>query len=249
MVGFALAPLAIAVLLDTHIHLPYVISMGLAQPLNSILDISLWLLLLWLLHLNENPHLLRAIRIVAAISIVITSLDGLCLAISWHPAWLMWAQAADAIITVLNTIIEMLPLGLVGIAVWHRSHLDPASWIVAIFAFLDEMVVVITDALRQGQRFTDWTIGDELHASLFTIAGNRISLGMISRALLLISIVYAVYISYREERRRQIMMASEFEHARELQRLLIPVQQQRIPGFVFSSSYHPRLRWVAISSK
>ena len=245
MMGFALAPLVSVLLLNAHVSWPYVVTMGLSQPVNSIQDISLWLLLLWLLDLNTDQVLLRMVKILAAVGLTITSLDGLLLAISWHPQWLVWAQSADALITAINTLIELLPLVIVGVAISRWRRLKFESWMVALFALLDEMIVVIGGALNQGKRFTDWTIGDKILSPLFTVGGNAISLGIITRALLLVSIVYAVYISYRQEREREMVMANEFSNARELQHILIPEAQHDTPGFEgfqFVSSRHGRRR-------
>ncbi|MGC2615379.1 MAG: SpoIIE family protein phosphatase [Terracidiphilus sp.] len=241
MVGFSLAPLANVLLLNAHIPWPYALAMGLVQPINSIQDISLWLLLLWLLHLNTDPGVFRLVKILAAVDFTITSLDGLLLAISWHPRWLVWAQSTDAMITIISTLIQLLPLVLVGFAVSRWRRLKFASWMVVLFAFLDEMIVVVGGALKQGQRFTGWTIGDEILSPLFTVNGNAISLGMITRALLLVFIVYAVYNNYRKERQRQMVMANEFSNARELQRILVPETQHATPGFEVSSSYRPAM--------
>lgn len=242
MLGYALAPVLVLLLLGAHIRWPYSIAMGLSQPANSIHDVSLWLLLLWLLHLNEDRRLLRLVKVLALAALVITTFDGLILAITWRSEWLAGAQAADAVIAGLNTLLQMLPLVLVSVAVYRRKQLGFASWMVAFFAFLDEMIVVVHGALRQGQRFTGWKIGEQLAAPLFTANGNPISPGIIAGALLLISIVCAVYIQYREDQRRQIELAREFSNARELQRMLIPETQHATPGFALTSSYCPALQ-------
>jgi len=130
---------------------------------------------------------------------------------------------------------------IVGFAVSRWRRLKFASWMVALFALLDEMIVVVGGALKQGKRFTDWKIGDEILSPLFTVGGNAISLGIITRGLLLVFIVHAVYISYRQEREREMVIANEFSNARELQRILIPETQHAIPGFEVSSSYRPAM--------
>jgi serine phosphatase RsbU (regulator of sigma subunit) len=106
---------------------------------------------------------------------------------------------------------------------------------------LDGMFFAVQEALRQGQRFTGWTIGNELANPLFSVNGNSVSPAMIFRWLLLLAIVVAVYLSYREERQREVLLANEFSNARTLQRMLIPEHQISTPGFSISSSYRPAL--------
>jgi len=241
MIGYALTPLVVVLLVDAHLALPYSLAMGLTQPVNCLHDVSLWFLLLWLLHLHEDRALFRLVKTLAIISLSITSLDGLLLAIAWHPAWLVRVQTVDAAITTITTLIEILPLLLVTAAVRRKTQLELATWIVAAITILDGMFFVLHGALRQGQRFTGWTIGDELEHPFFSINGNYVSLAMIFRGLLLVAIVTAVYLSYREERHREVLLDNEFSNARALQRMLIPENQHSTPGFNVSSSYRPAL--------
>ena len=239
MTGFALAPVVNLLLLDAHLSWPYVVAMGAAQPVDAIQDISLWFLLLWLLHLHEDRALLRLTRILAAVRLVAGTLDGLLVAISWSPRWIGPTQFSDAVITAIEALIDVLPMILVGFAFFRRQRLDSASWLVAIFAFLEEMIVVMRFAANQGRQFTHWTIGSRIDAGLFTLAGNAISINAIASALLIASIVYAVYRSFHEAESRQHMLEQEFRNARELQRLLIPEAQPSIPGFALTSCYRP----------
>ena len=241
MIVYALTPLLFVLLLDAHLALPYYVAMGLTQPVNCLHDISLWFLLLWLLHLNEIPALARLVKSLAIVSLSMTILDGLLLALAWNPSWLGSIQAIDAVITTITTLIEILPLVLVTVAIRRKHRLQPASWIVAAMTILEGMFLAIQEALRQGQRFTGWTIGNVLGNPLFSINGNAVSLAMILRGLLLIAIVIAVYLSYREERQREVLLANEFSNARTLQRMLIPEHQLSTPGFAISSSYRPAL--------
>lgn len=241
MACYAITPLIGVLLLDAHIAIPYSLAMGLTQPVNCVHDISLWLLLLWLLHLNEDQNVSHAVKFLAIASLTLCTFDGILLSLAWNPRWLVVVQSMDAAITAVSTVIQILPLVLVVIAIRRRTRLEAASWIVAALTFLDGMLVSIQQGLKQGQRFTGWTIGNELENPLFSIGGNSVSLVMISRGLLLIAIVAAVYISYREERRSEMILANEFSSARELQRMLIPENQHHLPGFVISSAYHPAL--------
>ena len=104
MTGFALVPPVTLLLLNAHIRWTYVVAMGVAQPISSIRDISLWFLLLWLLLLHQNRALSRFTRILACISLTNATLDGVLLAIRWNPQWIGVAQTADAASAFLYTL-------------------------------------------------------------------------------------------------------------------------------------------------
>ncbi|MGA7340598.1 MAG: SpoIIE family protein phosphatase [Terracidiphilus sp.] len=239
MTGFALATPLNLLLLNAHRVWPYVVVIGLAQTVSSIQDISLWFLLLWLLNLHENRVLSRLTCVLAGFSLTINSLDGLLVAISWSPRWTELAQWADAATASINTLIEAFPLVLVGFAFARHRRLDLARWLVAILAFIDEMSVVLRDALKQGRRFTHWTIAAKFDAPLFTLGGNAISVSTLIGALLIVSIVYAAYNSLREDRRRQNSLEQELRNAQEIQQALIPEKHPPLPGFALTSAYRP----------
>jgi diguanylate cyclase len=221
VMGFALIPPINLLLLSAHLPLPYTLAMGAAQPLSSIRDISLWFVLLWLLQLHENRPMTRLIRVLAIIGFANTAFDGVLVAISWNHRWIGWCRIADAASAILYTPIEAFPLFLIGYAFFKRKHLDRAPWLVAILAFLDEMIVVVRNAVKQGRQFTGWTFDTRIDAPLFTVGGSAISLYTLTGALLLIAIVYAVYKSIREDQLRQAALEREkveLMHAREQMR-------------------------------
>lgn len=201
--GFALVPPLNVVLLSAHMSWPYILAMGAAQPLSSIRDISLWFLLLWLLLLHENRAIVRLTRLCAGICLASATMDGVLVSISWSPQWIGLSQAVDAISTILYTLLEAFPLFLVCYALFIRKRFDSARWLVAIMAFLNEMIVVIHNAVKQGRQFTGWSIDSKIDSPLFTLGGSAITLYTLTGALLLTSIVYAVYDSIREDQRRR----------------------------------------------
>lgn len=207
--GFALAPPAILLLLNAHMGWPYPLAMGAAQPLSAMRDVSLWFLLVRLLFLHENRVLSQLTRILACICMVNASLDGAIVAISWKPQWTGLAQASDAVSTSLYILLEAFPLVLVSCALLQRKQLDSARWLLATLAFLDEMIIVFRNAIKQGRQFTDWSIAEKIDSPLFFIDGNGISLSTLAGALLLIAIVYAVYNSVREDQLRQDALEME----------------------------------------
>ena len=207
--GFALAQPVILLLVNAHLGWPYPLAMGAAQPLSAVQDISLWFLLLWLLPLHENRALCRLTRILACIYIVNELLDGVLVALTWSPQWTRFAQVSDAALTVFFILFEAFPLVLVGYALFQRKQFDSARWLVAILAFLDEMMIVFRNAVKQGRQFTGWSIADKIDSPLFFIDGNGISLSTLAGTLLLVAIVYAVYNSVREDQRRRDALEQE----------------------------------------
>ena len=66
-------------------------------------------------------------------------------------------QGTDFVLTGVFTVVEILPLVLIGFAL--RKRLGIARWLVAIFAALTGMIGVVRIALTQGERFTHLTWG------------------------------------------------------------------------------------------
>jgi hypothetical protein len=237
--GYSLAPLAITVLLGLRIPWSFNFSIGMAQPFFGMIDISLWFVLIWLLDLHENRRLVRVALFLGILNITVTSLDGLVSLPFWPSGWEIQAEFADGVFTGIFTVCESFALVLVAYAVLKRRHLDVARWLVAIFAFLTNMISVVRIASEQGQRFTHWTIADKISAPLFTVNGNPITATNICQVLLLVSIVYAVYRYLVEDRRRQAALEQEFRNARELQQVLVPEALPSLPGFAVTSAYRP----------
>lgn len=207
--GFAMAQPANLLLLKAHLGLPYSLAMGAAQPLHAVQDVSLWFLLLWLLSLHEKRSLYRIARIFACIYAVIGTLDGVLVALSWNPRWTELAQVSDVVLESFAFLFAVFPLVLVGYALFQRKWLGPARWLVAILAFLDEMLIIFSYTVKQGRQFTGWPIAYKIDLPLFFLDGNGITLGTLAETLLLVAIVYAVYNSVREDQRRQDALERE----------------------------------------
>jgi phosphoserine phosphatase RsbU/P len=237
MAVFSAAPLVNMYLEGLRLEIGFATALGWLQPVFSIQDIGLWFLLLYMLKLDEDPRVVRLTRIMAIISLTSSSLDGL-LCMFWNgPLFGVWTQWADGILTVIFTTAEAYPLVLVALGV--RKRLDSARWLLAISAFLTEMLFVSGIALRQGSRFTHWTIGDKLQEPMFFLNGNGFTPQTVADTLLLIAIIYSVYRYMRETLRRQGALEQEFKSARELQQVLIPESLPELPGFAVSSAYRP----------
>lgn len=207
--GFAIAQPLLLLLVNAHLGLAYPLAMALAQPLAATQDISLWFLLLWLLPLRDNHGLHRTARMLARIYIVNATLDGVLVALIWNPRWIGAAQVADAVLTFFSLVFEAFPLVLVGYALLKRRQFDSARWLIAILAFLDEIIFVFTNVIKQGRQFTAWPIAEKIDGPLFFIDGNGISLSTLAGAFLLAAVVYGVYNSVREDQRRQDVLEQE----------------------------------------
>jgi hypothetical protein len=225
------------ILLSLRLPLPFNFSIGLSQPFFSLADISTWFLLLYLLNLTGNAHIVRWTRILAILSITATSLDGVISFFDWGGPHAVLLQISDAAFTFTFTTIQLWAIVLVLRAIGKRLTLS--RWLVAIFAFLHEMLNVIRIGAEQGQRYTHWTFGDNLSTALFTINGNAFSVDAIITAGFFLSLLYAIYVYFLEESRRQSAIAAEFKSAQELQRVLIPETLPQLPGFDVTSAYRP----------
>jgi len=238
MAGFAIAkPLSLLLLLG---KLPLTVMFLFYSPIFGFGDISLWFLLLWLLDLHGNPKLVRLTSIVAAAALITQTLDGLIglgLVLENPEPFQTW----DFRIQFLSIASELFPIFLVALAIARRRHLDSTRWFVALFAFLSQTTIATGYALGQGNRFTHWTLSNKLHTPLFSVLGNRFDAQTIFDALLLISIVYAVYRSSVDTYNRQMIMEREFHNARELQQVLIPEDLPVIPGYALTTAYKPAL--------
>lgn len=238
MALYSIAPLVAQILIGLRISWSYAIASGVLQPVLALQDISLWFLLLWLLDLQDDHAIARFTRTIAFVFGTVFTLDG-AVGVVWGIGWDRPLQIMDAGLTAIFTPLECMPIVLVAAAVVKRRQLDSSRWLMAICAFLTEMVFILRNAASQGNRFTHWTLGDRINAPLFTLNGNSITLRNLADTLLLISIVYAVFRFSIEERRCQNALEQEFKNARELQQVLVPETLPALPGFAVTSAYRP----------
>jgi len=235
---FSAAPIVSMILVGMRLPFSYNFALGWLQPVLAIEDVGLWFLLLYLLDLDKSPKVSSLTRILAIVSVVATSLDGLLTLFDWsNPAFNGWAQAADGVFTAIFTATEVFPLVLIALAL--RKRLDTVRWMVAIAAFLRQMLFVVRIALEQGSRYTHWTVADKIAAPLFTINGNVFTAQTIADSLLLLAIIYGVYRYLRDAVHRQGKLEQEFKSARELQQVLIPDTLPEVPGYAVTSAYRP----------
>jgi hypothetical protein len=241
MAGFAITRIVEMMIYDLRLPWPLTVANAVWQPFSAFHSVSLWFLLLWLLQLRQNSRLVRLTRIFAWIAITTDTVDGLLCLLIWRPGWCTAVQIGDGVLTAVYTATLMLPLVLVAIAVTRHPGLNKTRWIVAICAFAAGMVEVIRNASPQGSRFTHWTFGGLFDAPIFIWNGNAVSIVTVTNTLLLLASAFAVYRSFEENRRRQLVLNQEFDNARTLQQILIPEELPHVPGFRVSSAYRPSL--------
>jgi Stage II sporulation protein E (SpoIIE) len=238
MAGYTLMQVFALIIGGLLIQWPFAVTVGLLQPVLMLQDVSLWYLLLLLLKLDESEGIVRLTKVWVVIFCMAFTLDGLITAL-WGMVSATTLQIIDGILTVIFTPLETLPIFLVVAAVVQRKKLDSARWMVALCAFIAEMIFVLRNASTQFVRFTHWTFSAKLNATLFVLNGNPINLRILADILLLISVVYAVYRFSIEHRRQQTALEQEFKNARELQQVLIPETLPTVPGFTLTSAYRP----------
>ena len=238
MAVFCVAPVGTEFFLGLRLPISFQLALGFAQPVLSCGDIGLWMLLLWLLKLNEKPKLARFTRNLVAVAFSVATFDGLLALVQMSdPETTHWTQLADGVCTVFTTTVEAYPLVLLAFAI--RQRLDLSRWLVAVCAFLSAMTATVRTALSQGSRFTHWTISTKISLPLFSVNGNPFTAQTIFDTMLLLSIIYAVYIYVRERWARQREVELELKSARELQQVLIPETLPSIVGYAVTSAYRP----------
>ncbi len=238
MAAFSGAPVLALILTGLRIPFDFSLALGWLQPVLSIADIGLWYLLLYLLKLDENPRLARFTHVLAILSFIATSLDGILAAFDWSNPFLAgWVAGADAILTAIFTVAEIYPLVLVAFAL--RKRLDLARWLVAITACLTGMLSVIRIAVQQGARYTHWTLGVKIGSPLFTINGNVFTAQTLATTLLLFAIVFAVYRYMQESAQHHSQMEQEFKSARELQQVSHSRESAGAAGLCFHHGLPP----------
>ncbi len=207
------------------------------QPLWALRNVALWFLLIEMLHLRSRRGLVRWAKILAVVSLTGAFLDG-CL--TYAPANWISPHTSAWIDGILTLIIEPCQLYLlVLVANGFRQKLDSVRWVLAVSASLSELLGVITVTVRQGQRFTHWTLSQHLSAPLFHIGPVYFTADSLLDLLLFFSIIYTVYRYIRDQQDRKAILEQELHSARELQQVLIPEKLPTLPGFSISSSYLP----------
>jgi serine phosphatase RsbU (regulator of sigma subunit) len=216
----------------------YAVGRCLNQPLYVLYSVSLWFLLLWLLQLNEKPRLMRLTRALAWLSLGAGAADGI-LAYFWGSAT-VWMQWADGVLVTLVLLLQLFPFVLVMVGL--RRRLDISRWVVALTAFILQMLHSIADSSALGQRFTHWTLFDALISTpLFTVQGVEFQFEKVVSITLFAAIIFALYRYILEQQARRTALEHEMRSAREIQQVLIPETLPSLKGYAVTSAYTPAL--------
>ncbi len=238
MAGFAFAHATVPTFAVNVLPLSGCMGASVSTPFFCVGDVSLWLLLTWLLDVRGDSRLMRVVRWAVVTELVAGALDtftGFGMALPNPAPW----QWIDALLTVPITIFEAIPFYIIAVALMRRTRLDWTRWMVALVALLTQMLFISSYTFEQGSRFTHWTLGNRIAAPLFTIFGSPVTLDIISETLLLIVLAFAVYRYAAENTRHQLAMEREFQNARAVQQVLIPAEIPEVPGFKIDSVYKP----------
>ena len=235
---FALMQPAHLILFNAHIPFTDQLASGFNLVVESLEDISLWFMLLYLLDLNQSATLRKWTRILAVASMTGAVLDWIVISQDWSAAHVTLYQIADGLLSYPLSLADAYPVVLLLFALHKRLSL--ASWLVAITASVYELINVVSVSSLQGWRFTHWeTVYYVMRYQFFTVNGNYFDAADIFSGLLLISIIYAVDRYSVDQSKRQGMLEQEFKNARELQHVLIPEELPAVPGFAMTSAYRP----------
>lgn len=199
-------------------------------------DAVLWVLLLYLLNLRDNPKLVHWTQALAIFVVVCQGLEGSEQFFNWEraPRFFLFADVA---LTIPALILEGYGLVLLGFAL--RKRLDAPRWCVAISAAVAQAYSGVFSTTNLGQRWTHWTVGQKITAVWFSIGGSAFTSEILINTALLISLLYAAWRYAREEAERQAQVTSEYRSAQAVQQRLIPEELPQIPGLRFASAYLP----------
>ncbi len=238
MAGFAFAHAVVPALSENLLPLSTCMVASFSTPFFCAGDVSLWLLLAWLLDVRSDALLMRVVRWAVLIEMVACIADafiGLGFALPNPAPW----QWIDALLTVPITVFEAIPFYITAVALMRHSRTDWTRWMVALVALLTQCLFVCTYTFEQGSRFTHWTLGNRIASPLFTVFGSPVTVDNISETLLLAVLAYAVYRYAAENTRHQLAMEQELQSARAVQQVLIPAEASEVPGFKIDSVYKP----------
>jgi hypothetical protein len=225
-----------SLIISTRNPLPVTLALSSQTFFYRLSDVALWMVLLWLLDLNTDSKVARAVKILAIADFLAGLIDACSCFGFASPNPVPW-QIADGLLTAFYTIAELVPVFLIGIAVFRRKRLDLTRWIVAGLTFATQLLLVGRYALAQGSRFTHCTLAEKISAPLFTVFGSPVDGQTIGGTLLLLALVFAVYRYSAEARRERARLETEIRNARVVQQVLIPDAMPTVPGFLIESVY------------
>jgi hypothetical protein len=227
------------VFLSGFATLPAHVAYSLGYIFNTSVNIALWYLTIWLLDLRANQRLMRLTRIAAYVVMILQLIDSADLFWVFRTSYELTAQWVDGITTALIIPLSLWNLVPVAVAVVGRRKLHISRWIFACATTFSTSLYMLYQASQQGSRFTHWTLSETLWAPRYYILGAGINFQYTADALVLLSLIYAIYRFSKEGRDRQSALEQEFQNARAVQQVLIPEAIPQVPGFAIDSFYKP----------
>jgi signal transduction histidine kinase len=175
----------------------------------SVIDCSVFLLLLYLFNLQNDRRLLRWTWTAIAVNVSFGLADGF-VGLSWANAGLTM-QWLDAGLTAVFQLTELWVLVLVYKGL--RGSFDWPRKLVAIMAFLVYLHEAVRIGSIQGRRFTHWTLHDKMTPPLFHIFGAGITTRQILETTLIVCVGYALTRRSIEQRMREQAIELELKSA------------------------------------
>jgi hypothetical protein len=205
------------------------------QVIFSTHNCAALLLLLYLFDLQDDPRLRRWTWSVVGTQLAAALADGLLMLLWAHAGpGMQWADAFLAVV-VLHCRMFGFVLAYEGL----RRKVNPELKLVAVIAFLDNLMEILRLSSRQGVRFTHWTLTTWLSTPLFSVAGAGITALQILDTLLLVTVAYALLRYTGRESQERIIAEEEMKSLRELQQVLILEALPEVPGYAIASVYRP----------
>lgn len=204
---------------------------------HSIVDCSIFLLLLYLFNLQDNRQLRRWTGIAMGVNLGF-ALAGIVLSLGWASAGriMQWTEAP---LTVAFLLSELFVFVLVYQGL--RRKLDFPRRLVAVVAFSVYLHEIVRLLSAEGRRFTHSNLYPKMSTPLFHIAASGITSRQILETLLLVSLAYALMHYAMEEREHTAAIELELKSAQEVQRIMIPEVVPSIPGYAIESVFQPAL--------
>jgi Stage II sporulation protein E (SpoIIE) len=204
--------------------------------------IATWFLLIHLLRFDGMRKLALGARITACISaaaILIDTVGTLPLFDLGNPQVARNVQGIDSVLMPIFTLCHFFPLVIFVVFLRHRQRLDAARWLVAIFAFAEQVFNIAWFTLTVLSGVVRRDLASIIWKPLFTLGGTDFNAGTLASTGFFIAIIYAALRYSREALGRQQIMEQEFRSAQALQQVLIPQSLPALPGFALTSSYRP----------
>jgi hypothetical protein len=201
-------------------------------------DISIILLLLWLVDLDRDQRLVRTVYLVCVGAGVASILRAFCFfgltLQDPRPALIGWTVLFSFALSV-----DLFPLYLIAVAIKQQQRLDYARWMVVVSSSLVLMITTFGGIIAIVGQFFGRDLSGVWWTPIAVVWGNPINPLGVALPVCVLTVFYAVYRYTAVNRRRQIALEEEFKSAREIQSLLIPERLPGTSGIEVTSAYRP----------